>query len=89
MSFLKIDADFRGSNSRLKLKEMVTNLSDKDYAKFCEAAAEAGMFDIAIYPHSSDMIIALENGTGLFTNEYCKKLVENIMENPDDPFAGL
>jgi hypothetical protein len=86
---LKIDADFRGSNSRLKLKEMVTNLSDEDYKTFCDAAAEAGMFDIAIYPHSSDMIIAIENGTGLFRDEYCKKLVENIRNDPEDPFEGL
>ena len=88
MSFLKIDEYYRGSD-RLRLIEMVKNLSDEDYAKFCGAAAEAGMFDIVIYPHSSDMIIAIENGTGLFREEYCKKLVENIIKNPDDPFDGL
>ena len=45
MSFLKIDADFRGSD-RLKLIEMVKNLSDDHYAIFCGAAAEAAQFDI-------------------------------------------
>jgi hypothetical protein len=85
-----VEASFRGTD-RLKLIEMIKNLSDEHYVIFCQAADAAGQFDIDWFPTRCDMITALENSDRPFTDEYCKTLVENIESNPDepDPFAGL